>query len=67
MQLCLPEFVIDRLVDKGYKLDLSEWNTREDEYDVFLRFKNSFTGVTHKLTGRVNGNSFILKSVKVIK
>lgn len=68
MQLCLPEFIIDKIVEKGLSINLSEWNGRMDEKrDVFLKYKNSLSGVTHTLTGYINNEIFYLKNVKAVK
>ncbi|WAW11837.1 hypothetical protein nACB2_135 [Acinetobacter phage nACB2] len=68
MQLCLPEFIIDKIVEKGLSINLSEWNGRMDEKrDVFLKYKNSLSGVTHTLTGYINNDIFYLKNVKAVK
>lgn len=68
MQLCLPEFIIDKIVEKGLSINLSEWNGRMDEKrDVFLKYKNSLSGVTHTLTGYINNDVFYLKNVKAVK
>lgn len=68
MQLCLPEFIIDKIVEKGLSINLSEWNGRMDEKrDVFLKYKNSLSGVTHTLSGYINNDIFYLKNVKAVK
>ena len=68
MQLCLPEFIIDKIVEKGLSINLSEWNGRMDEKrDVFLKYTNSLSGVTHTLTGYINNDIFYLKNVKAVK
>ena len=61
----LPEFVIDKLIEKGLSVDLSQWGVRLNESDVVMTFSNSLTNKKYKLYGFRMGGDFILKDMKV--
>lgn len=66
MDLMLPEFVIDNMVEKGLDIDISQWGARTTESDTVFIFSNALTNKRYELHGyKKNEQSFVLKDMKV--
>lgn len=66
MDLMLPEYVIDKMAEKGLDIDISQWGVRTSESDTVFIFSNSLTNKRYELHGyRKNAQTFVLKDMKV--
>ena len=66
MDLILPEYVIDKMTEKGLDVDISQWGVRTSESDTVFIFSNTLSNKRYELHGfKKNARTFVLKDLKV--